>query len=177
MSKKTIISALMAFVCMLAAGVVLASCSSDNDDKKTDGGKATHVAFTYALTFDKNTLGIADVNVTYTDGNGKETTEQVKDTEWSRTVTSNSIPATFALKTSVTLKGQPDASRTYDVKASEKYSYKLLSASNKQLSEHGVASNMLMYSGVSADKIVGILGVVSKACSYDIIVNADATTE
>lgn len=179
MRKNKILSTLVGTACLLGSSALLTSCSSDdNPGNGQEDEKATRASVTYTLTFDQKTLDFADVNITYSDGNGNEATEKVDKTEWTKTVTSSSLPATFNLKTTMTFKGQPDASKTYDIIGSAKYTYSTMTASNKKLTERASSSRSIASKGVKSDNIVAALErVASGQYCYNFIVKADGTTE
>lgn len=133
MKKTKLFSLFMTLLCVLMTTVTFAACGDDDDDPKKDNPGAVDqniktVNFTYILELSQTYLDIADVTITYLDNNGNEQTEAITSTSWTKTISRNSVPASFYAKPSFTLKEGVDATQKYNFSTNIGYSYKTLNA-------------------------------------------------
>lgn len=170
MKKTNLLQTIMAFVCILFAGFALASCG-DDDDPETPDNKPTHAEFTYIMNVSQATLDIANVSITYTDGNGTEQTEQITSPTWSKTVTSKTLPANFVRTVTLIPKINADESAKYDIVV-EKYGYvcKTLNAKGKQVKEREYA-NTMSSKGLKGDALADGCAQISERLSFPLFVS------
>ena len=170
MKKTNLLQALMAFVCILFAGFALASCG-DDDDPETPDKTPTHAEYKYIMNVSQATLDIVNISITYTDGNGKEQTEQVTSPTWSKTVTCKSLPANFVRTVTLTPKITPDASAKYDIVV-EKYGYecKTLNAKGGTVGSRDYASTMSS-KGLKGDDLADGCARIGKNLSFPLFVS------
>ncbi len=121
--KKILISLCPIFVMSLIGILSLTSCTKDDDQFDFD---YMDMGFKYEVSQD--IFDIADIQITYTDFEGKEITEPLKSLKWETNFQAKSIPATCFFKAKVTLKhdvkltkSQYTIKRVLDYKLEEYY--------------------------------------------------------
>jgi len=100
--KEKLITMLGVAAALCIVALTGASCSSDNDNEETSVSTAEAM---YAVQVSQDLLGIATVTAHYYDQNGKEQTEAVSNTKWTKKWTTTKFPATLRVWTEVTPKG------------------------------------------------------------------------
>ena len=76
---------------MMTAAFSLTSCGDDEPKAKTTA------TTTYHMTFSQDMLEAANIFITYKAENGRNVTEAINSTWWSKTVTSDKFPAEFGV--------------------------------------------------------------------------------
>lgn len=131
------------------------ACSSDDDDNNNGNTPGASEAITGKFTLDftvsEDLLNVADVNVTYTDENGRDVTETLSSTEFQKTVTYTKLPVTAKYSIKATLKSTYATKDKYNLGFN--YSHKFQKLKGEKIldtKENGSGQNL---NGIKAEKL------------------------
>ena len=163
MKKYLFIAALM-----IVATLSLTSCGDDEPKDKTIA------TTTYMMSFSQDMLEAANVFITYKAENGRNVTEAISDTWWTKTVSSDKFPAEFGVCYNFSTKSEAELTKDkYDLKCElsfkctttkgASYSNKVTVIDEKEVAKKKVVSTLDKLKGKSNGFKITENGVPSEA--------------
>lgn len=113
---KKVMKLMMMAMAAIVLSVGFSSCSSDDNDNKSEDTQQAYGEMNLNFTISEDALSVADFTVTYLDENGAEKSELITNTKFSKDIKFKSLPArakytiTTAIKTTLPDKEKFDIS-------------------------------------------------------------------
>lgn len=151
-------------VCLLVAGAAFAvsACDSSDDSGRKVTFKKMELEFGYAVSDDL--LKVADIKLTYVDpaGTGEEVVEELKATSWSKKFEATTLPASFSIAVTASLKSD----FTFD-----KTSYALSCEATEIFREYGSDNKVHWSEGPDVDREEQVATTEAELTSFLTLLN------